>query len=180
MCWVSLCLCLLSFVVIAVQNDISLLLDFWESSTLWWLQVLQLFTDREKQDLMYSSVCPVPCVLQFLSLFSLLRYLGAVLWSDWIKRSYGHLNSQKMIVNVVSVYTSGCASKTGQTGVSHGAWAELQLPLWFPTLLHPLRSQQAGGSGCSAGTMQAQCGNLTYTSTYMHSMLNSTTTKTCI
>lgn len=179
MCWVSLCLCLLSFVV-STEWHFFAFRFLRELHTVVTTSFTTVYWQREKQDLMYSSVCPVPCVLQFLSLFSLLRYLGAMLWSDWIKRSYGHLNSQKMIVNVVSVYTSGCASKTGQTGVSHGAWAELQLPLWFPTLLHPLRSQQAGGPGCSAGTMQAQRGNLTYTSTYMHSMLNSTTTKTCI
>lgn len=41
-------------------------------------------------------------------------------------------------------------------GGSHGAWAELQLPLWISTVLHPVWSQQAGQRGHSAKTMQSK------------------------
>lgn len=65
----------------------------------------------------------------------------------WLRNSY-------MFIAPAGRFCDG-----GRTGSSHGAWAELQRLVWFSALLHGGQSQQAGGPGCSAETVQSQQGN---------------------
>lgn len=65
------------------------------------------------------------------------------------------------VISVKSIdCLTGCFCDGGRTGANHGAWAELQLPVWVPILLHPIGSQQAGQPRRSAEAMQSQHGNL--------------------